>query len=326
MMKAIILCAGRGTRLRPFTYSIPKHLLPVCNVPVLGYVLSEIENSKIKDIALIVSNETKGPISEYLSENVDKFPFNFSFILQDEPKGLAHACYLARNFVGNNDFLMFLGDSIIPGCVREILPRNEKFLEEARILVKDVPDPTPFGVVEFDPTGRVKGLEEKPKNPKSNFIIVGVYLFKPSIFKAIENIKLSKRGELEITDAIQYLVKKGLNVVAKVLNGIFMDIGKTEQLLYANDFILRNIFNLPHIVSQSSYIEDSELLNNVSIGRNCVIKNSVLEDSIIMDGTNLEGVRLSKSVIGRNCTIINNSCNKESITLEVGDNSTVRLN
>lgn len=325
-MKAVILCAGKGTRLRPFTYSIPKPLLPVCNTPVLGYVLSEIKSSQIKDVALIVNNETRDPIERYISNNLHNYPFNFSFILQDEPKGLAHACLMAKDFVGRDDFLMFLGDNIIPECIQEILPNNSHFLEEARILVREVPDPTPFGVVEFDSSGRIKRLEEKPKNPRSNFIIVGVYIFKPSIFEAIGNIKPSKRGEFEITDAIQKLIDENLDVTVRIFKGVFIDIGKTEQFLYANEYILKNVLKEDNIVSPSSYIENSELLHNVSVGENCVIKNSVLSNSIIMDGTNLDGVNLNKSVIGRNCTIINHSIDKRTLTLEIGDDSTLEFN
>lgn len=324
-MKAVILCAGKGSRLRPFTYSSPKHLLPVCNKPVLGYVLSEIEKSKISEIAIIVNNETKEPIYKFITDNFRNHSFKFSFILQEEPKGLAHGCYMAKNFIGDENFFLILGDNIIPGCIENILPNNEQFMEDARILIREVLDPTPFGVVEFDQAGRVKSLEEKPKNPKSNFVIVGVYLFKPVIFNAIENIKPSKRGELEITDAIQYLIKENLNVKAKIFSKTFIDIGSTEQLLYANDFILKNILKLPFIVAKSSYIENSNLLENVSIGENCIIKNSTIENSIVMDGTKLKGLNLSKSTIGRNCTIINNSENKKSVRLEVGDNSILIL-
>jgi len=324
-LKAIVLCAGKGTRLRPFTYSIPKPLIPICNIPVLGYVLSEIKKSQVKDVAIIVNREIKDPIEDYIHNNLDNYPFNFSFIIQPEPKGLAHACLMAKDFVGNDSFLMFLGDNIIPSSASEILPDSSSFLEEARILVKEVPDPTPFGVVEFDSSGKVVGLEEKPKNPKSNFVIVGVYIFKPSIFKIIESIKPSKRGELEITDAIQKLIEESQDVTAKVYKGTFIDIGGTDQMLYANEFVLRNILNKTNIVSPSSTIEDSQVLFNVSVGENCIIKNSTLENTIIMNETKLEGINLKKSVIGRNCTIRNHSPKKLNLSLEIGDNSTLEF-
>ncbi|MDD5688955.1 MAG: sugar phosphate nucleotidyltransferase [Caldisericia bacterium] len=324
-MKAIVLCAGKGTRLRPFTYSIPKPLIPICNVPVLGYVLSEIKKTEVKDVALIVNNEIKEPIEDYIYNNLNNYPFNFSFIIQPEPKGLAHACLMAKDFVGDDSFLMFLGDNIIPFCASEILTDNYSFQEEARILVKEISDPTPFGVVEFDSSGRVVGLEEKPKNPKSNFVILGVYIFKPNIFRIIETIKPSKRGELEITDAIQKLIEENKEVSAKIYSGTFIDIAGTEQLLYANEFVLRNMLNITNIVSPSSYIENSELLYNVSVGENCIIKNSTLKNSIIMDGTKLEGVKIEKSVIGRNCTIINRMPERKILTLEIGDNSTLEF-
>lgn len=324
-MKAIVLCAGKGTRLRPFTYSIPKPLIPICNVPVLGYVLSEIKKTQVKDVAIIVNREIKEPIEDYIYNNLENYPFNFSFIIQTEPKGLAHACLMAKDFVGNDSFLMFLGDNIIPFCAKEILPDNSTFTEEARILIKEVPDPTPFGVVEFDSSGRVVGLEEKPKNPKSNFVIVGVYIFKPSIFKIIESIKPSKRGELEITDAIQKLIEDNQDVTAKIYSGTFIDIGGTNQILYANEYVLKNMLNKTNIISPTSTIEESQLLSNVSVGENCIIKNSTLESTIIMNGTKLEGVNLKKSIIGRNCTIKNQSPVRLNLTLEVGDNSTLEF-
>lgn len=325
-MKAVILCAGKGTRLRPFSYTIPKHLLPVCNKPVLRYLLDEMkEIGEIQDIAIIVSEETKIPIQEYITAKCQDLPFQFTFLLQEYPLGLAHACSMADSFVGLDDFLLLLGDNIIPGGIRAMFEQQQDpiDLEDATILVRKVPDPRPYGVVEFDKAGRVISMEEKPTDPKSDYVIVGIYRFKPIIFNAIKEIKPSKRGEYEITDAIFNLKNKTGSVKVKVFNGDFLDIGKPDSLLEANLYIMNHGKNHLEPIDPTSQISNSQIESNVSIGSNCVIQDSILRHCIVLENTTIRGANLINSIIGRNCNIQFKNQDKNPIKIIVSDDSKI---
>ncbi len=322
-MKAIILCAGKGKRLKPFTFSIPKHLLTIGNKTVLSYLLDDIIKYKIKSVGLVVNRETKNIFEEYLEKNRYSNSLDFTFIIQEKSNGLADACYSAKNFIGQDDFLMFLGDNLIPDGLKEMY--NENNLDsDSMILVSEVTDPRPFGVVELDSNGSVSNLVEKPENPKSNLIIVGIYYFKPTIFNAIENIKPSLRGELEITDAIKYLLMDNKKVKAIKYKGTFIDIGNFNNLLTANTFVLDNIIKKKTRISDSAIIENSKILDHVSIGNNSTIRNSIIENSIIMEDTIVEDAYIKDSVVGNRCRIYGN--NQElHINIYAGDNTNIRL-
>lgn len=354
-MKALVLAGGKGTRLRPLTYTMAKQLIPVANRPIIHYVMDQISNVGISEVGVIISPETGQQIKEALAEN--PWGFDFSFILQEEPKGLAHAVMVAQDFLEDEPFLMYLGDNLIGQSIKGFVDEFQASRPEAMILLKEVEDPRMFGVAEIDSSGKVKRLIEKPKEPPSNLALVGIYLFSPAIHEAISEIKPSFRGELEITDAIQKLLDKGKTVKSFILKHWWLDTGKKDDLLEANRVVLdelitrnlegeidekskvvgrvtlarharveRSAIRGPVVIGEGTVIKDSFIGPYTSIGKNCFIAGVALEHSVILDGAKLMNIeRLEDSVVGRNAVVAGGEQNSKALRLMIGDDAEVRI-
>ncbi|HER24679.1 MAG TPA: glucose-1-phosphate thymidylyltransferase [Candidatus Atribacteria bacterium] len=287
-MKSIILCAGKGTRLRPLTHTSAKHLIPIANKPVLFYAIEAIKDCGVTDIGVIVG-ETAEDIKREL-EDGDKWGVSISYIEQKEALGLAHAVLVAQDFLGEDKFLMYLGDNLLKNGVENYA---RKFVEgnyNAFVLLTEVGDPRQFGVAELE-KGRVVRVVEKPKEPVSNLALIGVYFFDKNIHQAIKNIKPSARGELEITDAIQWMINQGYKVGAEVIEGWWKDTGKPNDILEANRLILEDI---ERDISEAKVDEKSEILGRVKIGQGTEIINSKILGPVIIG----KGARVVDSYVG----------------------------
>lgn len=354
-MKALVLAGGKGTRLRPLTYTIAKQLVPVANKPVLSYVMRHLQEAGIQEVGVIISPETQSQIQEALSRN--PWDLKFTYILQDQPLGLAHAVKIAQSYLKDEAFVMYLGDNLISCGIQEFIETFKTSQADALILLKEVEDPRMFGVAQVDSQGCIVRLTEKPKEPPSNLALVGVYVFSPAIFEAISEIKPSWRGELEITDAIQRLLEKGYTVESSILKGWWLDAGKKDDLLEANRLVLdewigRRIEGMvdvksrvvgrvvleeggriiksevrgPAVVGRGTVIEKSFIGPYTGIGEDCVITNSTLEHCVVLDGAKLEGVeRMQDSVLGRNAQVRCISGNHRTLRLLIGDDTEVLL-
>lgn len=355
-MKALVLAGGKGTRLKPLTNTIAKSLIPVANRPILFYVLDQIRQAGITDIGIIISPETGKYVKEVIG-NGSKWQANISYILQLEPLGLAHAVKTAQEFLGDSSFLMFLGDNLIKEGVREIIAEYQQQHPDALILLKEVSAPHSFGVAELNEKGEVIHLVEKPKEPKTNLALVGVYLFSPEVHKVIAQIKPSRRGELEITDAIQGLLDSGKVVRSHILDGWWLDTGKKDDLLEANrvvldDFLKRNIqgqfdsdsqivgrveikrgsniissiIRGPVSIAEECQIRDSFIGPFTSIGANTIIVNSSIEHSVILERCHLLRIeRLADSIIGKGAEVVKQEQNFKALRLFIGDEAKVEL-
>ena len=349
-MKALVLCAGKGTRLRPMTHSTPKHLIPVANRPILSYVLSQIADAGITDVGLVISPDSGGRIREDVGDGAE-WSLSVSYVVQENPKGLAHAVKVAQNYLGDSDFLMFLGDNLIEGGVAPIVREFHRQSPDGLVLLKAVADPRRFGVAELDSAGRVQRLVEKPKEPKSNLALVGAYVFTPTVHDAIDRISPSWRGELEITDSIQMLLTMGKTVVSHELSGWWLDTGTRDDILEANRVLLevgagtegRSIEGMARgitgVASDASLV-DCEIVEPVAIASGCTLKNCrvgphvsigpsasldgvTLANSIIMSEARISGqISLRDSIIGSR-TVVGAALGPETLSLFLADDSSL---
>jgi len=355
-MKGLILSGGHGTRLRPLTHTGPKQLIPIANKPVLFYAIEDLKEAGVTEIGLILGTNMPEKVKEAVGDG-SQFGVKITYIMQGEPKGLAHAVAVAHDFVGDESFIMYLGDNILKSGIKEFVEGFEDSDYQARILLQQVDNPRQFGVAELDGNGHVINLVEKPEHPKSDLALVGIYLFKPSIFKAISRIKPSWRGELEITDAIQELLNSKLKVDSHIVKGWWKDTGKPEDVLDANHLILdvlvsenkgkveqgAKISGRVYIGKGSVIKKNSVIRGPVNIGENCkidayigpytsigdnsVISGGEIESSIIVGDAVIESnERILDSLIGNHSHIISkeNSLPKGHRFI-IGENSLVNL-
>lgn len=318
-MRAVILAAGQGTRLRPVTLTMPKPLVPVANKPLIAYAMDVLKNAGLDEIAIVV-NDMESPIVSQLG-NGASLGVHLDYIVQREQLGLAHAISLCKQFVGDQPFCVFLGDNIFQDHMESLLRGFPDSGAEATIALGEVSDPTRFGVAEIK-DGQIVRLIEKPKVPPSNFAIAGVYLFRRSIFDAISQIRPSHRNELEITDAIQHLVANGRNVYPYILTGWWIDAGKPDSIIQANQLVMGDMPYTPppdgeHIsihgkcdishrveIGEGSVIVDSVIRGPVRIGKNVTIKSSFIGPyTAIGDHVIIENSEIDASIIMKNCSV-----------------------
>jgi len=333
-MKALILSGGAGTRLRPLTHTNAKQLIPVANKPIIFYGIEAIASSGVKDFAIIVGDTAQDVMKEV--GDGGRWGIKITYIRQEAPLGLAHAVKISQNFMKDEPFIMYLGDNILKEDLSEFVEKFNSNRPNSLILLTKVPNPQQFGVAEIDESGNVLKLVEKPKQPKSDLALVGVYLFDKNIFKAVNSIKPSARGELEITDAIQWLMDNGFKVEHHRVTGWWKDTGKPSDIIEANQLILEmqkseitgSVDNRskvegelslgagahiigsrikgPVVIGSNARIVNSNVGPNVSIAENTVIEDSSVDNSIILEDCNIINVRtpISQSILGRGVSII----------------------
>lgn len=353
-MKALVLSGGRGTRLRPITHTGAKQLIPIANKPILFYGLEAIADAGIKDVGIIVG-ETKEEIKEAVGAG-KKWGLKVTYIEQEVPLGLAHAVKISQNYLKDEPFVMYLGDNLIKEGLASLVREFKRKKPNALILLSRVKEPQRFGVAELE-KGKIVRLTEKPKRPKSDLALVGVYMFDKNIFEAVNNIKPSWRKEYEITDAIQYLIDKKYKVHSHIIQGWWKDTGKVEDVLEANRLILESIqtkiegrvdgdsqitgrvvvergaqvinsvIRGPAIIGKKSKIINSYIGPFTSIYWGTTIRNSEVEHSIVLEETNINNIsgRINESLIGKEVSISKTKVKPQSYRFTLGDRSKIEV-
>jgi glucose-1-phosphate thymidylyltransferase len=353
-MRGLILSGGKGTRLRPLTHTSAKQLVPVANKPVLFYGIEAMAAAGIRELGIIIAPETGAEIREAAGDG-SRFGVSIEYIEQDEPLGLAHAVLTAEPFLDESPFVMYLGDNLLRDGIVDLVETFRTERPDALILLTPVPDPEHYGVAELD-DGRVARLVEKPKEPRTDLALVGVYMFTPSIFEAARAIEPSWRGELEITDAIQTLVDRGLRVDPHIVHGWWKDTGQVEDMLEANRLILDDLMEQvdgdlvdcrvegrvaiaagakleratvrgPAIVGRGSRITDAYIGPYTAIGDDVTIEKAELEHSIVLSGSSISDLeyRIEASLIGKNVRIGRGPPLPKAYRFVVGDNADVQI-
>ncbi|MBX0297767.1 glucose-1-phosphate thymidylyltransferase [Haloarcula nitratireducens] len=357
-MKGVILAGGTGSRLQPITHTRPKQLVPIGNKPVIVYAIENLREAGIDDIGVILGTVGRRAIQDYLGDG-SEFGVEITYIIQGEPLGLAHAVGCARDFVGNEPFVVYLGDDMIGGGITDLVADFDPTVHAATIGVQEVDEPSRYGIVDTDSDGNVTRLLEKPDSPPSNLALIGIYVFTPDIFEQIELLEPSWRGELEITEAIQGLLDDGYSVQSHVVHGWWKDTGKPEDMLQTNRLVLDNLTTEIHgeiendtpiqgriKLGEGSTIESGAVVRGpvsigqgttvgsdayigpyTSIGENCVIDTVHIESSIVIGESEIDCDRkLVDSLIGRQTTIVSSGdIDPGGERLVVGENSTLKL-
>ncbi|MBW8736397.1 MAG: glucose-1-phosphate thymidylyltransferase [Streptomyces turgidiscabies] len=353
-MKALVLCGGAGTRLRPITHTSAKQLVPVANKPVLFYGLEAIAAAGVTQTGIVVG-DTEREIREAVGDG-SRFGLDVTYLRQDVPRGLAHAVLIARDYLGDDDFVMYLGDNFIVGGISGVVDDFCRERPDAAILLTHVPEPSAFGIAELDEAGRVVGLEEKPQRPKSDLALVGVYLFTPAVHEAVRAIGPSRRGELEITDALQWLIEHGRDVRSTTISGYWKDTGNVTDMLEVNRSVLETlepridgsvdeaseiigrvriedgakVFTSrvvgPAVIGAGTVIADSYIGPFTSIAEDCRIEESEIEYSIVLRRASIVGMRrIEVSLIGHNVEVTPAPRTPCVHRLVLGDHSKVQI-
>jgi len=350
-LKGLILSGGKGTRLRPLTHTRAKQLLPVANRPILFYGIETLVDTGIKDLGIIVG-DTRDEVRAAVGDGA-AWGIKVTYIEQSAPLGLAHAVKTAQDFIGQDPFVMYLGDNLIWGGLRRFVQEFYETKANSLILLSPVEEPQNFGVAQLE-KGKIVKLVEKPKDPPSNLALVGVYIFDHNIFKAVDRIKPSWRNELEITDAIQWLITNGYNVKPYSVTNWWKDTGKAEDILEANRMVLdeiktdmsagihnhnsqlvgrvvveegveltNSIIRGPAIIGAGSVIVNSCVGPYTSISRGVTIVNTEIEYSVIMEDCRIIDFpsRIRNSLVGGNTTLCRSTSRCKDINLVLGDNS-----
>lgn len=343
-LKAIIPHGGYGTRLRPLTHTGPKQLIPVANKPISQYVLEDLTEAGVKKIAIVLGNVYPEKVKEYYGDG-SAFNARLSYIYQGEPRGIAHAIDLCKEYVNGEPFIVYLGDNLLKGGIRDYARDFKTLNYDAMILLCKVENPQRFGVAKFNQHGKLIGLMEKPKQPPSSYALTGIYFFKPIVFEMISQLRPSWRDELEITDAIQLLLENGYNVGHRFVKGWWKDTGAPEDILEANRLVLDDL--KPQIkgavkdngsiqgrfsIGENSVIKQGALIRGpvdigknttieahvyigpyTSVGNNVIIKSGEIENSIIMDDCLIDAdERIIDSLIAPHSKIVSSKNNKPS--------------
>jgi glucose-1-phosphate thymidylyltransferase len=355
-LKGLILSGGKGTRLRPLTYTGAKQLVPVANKPVLFYVIEDLVEAGVTDLGIVIAPDTGDQIREAVGDG-SRFGAQVTYILQDEPKGIAHGIKIARDFLGDERFILFLGDNFIRDGIVPFVETFRNTNIHSQIILYQVPNPEALGVAVLDGEGRVVRLVEKPKVFVSDKAVIGIYMFDSHVFEAVNAIRPSARGELEITDTIQYLVDHGYEVRASLLTGWWIDTGKMGDILEANRLVLdtfetridgevdaesevcnkvvveagarieRSRVRGPAIIGANSHLVDAYVGPYTSIGHDCTIIESEIEHSVVLEHSRIIDVeqRIEDSLIGRNVEIGRSPQKPRAYKLMLGDHSKVGL-
>jgi glucose-1-phosphate thymidylyltransferase len=353
-VKALVLAGGSGSRLRPITHTYAKQLLPVANKPVLFYGLEAISDAGITEVGIVVGDTA--PAIQAAVGDGSTFGLTATYIRQEAPRGLAHAVLVARDFLGDDDFVMYLGDNFIVGGITALVEEFRSSRPDAQIMLTSVPDPRQFGVAELDTAGEVVALEEKPRQPKSDLALVGVYIFTPAVHEPVAQLKPSWRGELEITEAIQWLIDNGRKVRSTTITGYWKDTGNVADMLEVNRMVLETIAPRvegevdgdseligrvvvgpgaqvtrsrivgPVIIGEGARVSGSYVGPFTSVAPDCAIADSEIEYSIMLRGALIQGVRrIEASLIGHDVEVTPSPQTPKAHRLILGDHSKVQI-